>query len=273
MWIIFIHSESCWIGQENLTMEINTLVWFWNKSYTRGLILTQVQGCAHTGPSFQQWGYCGPSWLLWVGLLSHLCTLPQPDQMALASIFPFHLKEKCTQMKKQFYMLYLHFHPSLNSTKKMSWSNTHYSQEACPAPVCPACCGWTTLLGNPLCSPSCGPHRPRASVLGPVKAHSGKTKKMTWLWIPFHSFKHLWKSWNFLCRVIPTWPYFNFVNYWSNWKSVQCIHWNHQDQLSSCITRDYLTFSFVSSSATLVTRCVTSVSLSPYAIASSPSVA
>lgn len=171
--------------------------------------------------------------------------------------------------------IYTFIHPSIlpTYTKKRSWRNTYYSQEACPALVCPACCGWTTLLGNPLCSPSCGPHGRHASVLGPVKAHSGKTKKKTWLQILFHSFKHLWNSCNFLCRVTPTRSYFNFVNYWSNWKSVQCIHWNHKDQLSSCITRDYLTFSFVSSSATLVTRCVTPVSLSPYAIASSPSVA
>ena len=47
--------------------------------------LTQVQGCAHTVPSFLQSGFCGLSWLLWVFLWSHWCTSLQPDQWAWAS--------------------------------------------------------------------------------------------------------------------------------------------------------------------------------------------
>lgn len=83
-----------------------------------------------------------------------------------------------------YIMLRVHYHSSTNYTKMnkedgRSRRSTHCSQEACPAPVWPACCEWTSLLGNHLCSISCCLRRSRVSVLEPVKAHSGRTKKTT----------------------------------------------------------------------------------------------
>lgn len=89
-------------------------------------------------------------------------------------------------------------------TNKKSCINTHYSREACPALARPAGCGWTTLLGNRLCSLSSGPHRSHASVVGPVEGYSERTKKTTWLSITFQSPKHLQKNCSFLCWVTYT---------------------------------------------------------------------
>lgn len=82
--------------------EMYTFWWplTWILQYIGSLKLTRVQECVHTGPSFQQQGYCEQSWPLWVGPLNHSCTSLQRDQTAGVSLFLFQLQEKYTLTEK-----------------------------------------------------------------------------------------------------------------------------------------------------------------------------